>query len=265
MRSHPNKCWVGRSFGAAAPGYDAVAALQRAVGERLLGRLPETGQEPRLILDVGAGTGHFAAVLARRFPGAFVVALDLAEGMLHRARERLQGHETGLCAGDAEALPLRKGSIDLIFSNLAIQWCASPLALFREFRRVLRPDGQLLFSTFGPATLSELRRAFAAADGFSHVNDFASVAELAGALAGAGFPGASLDSEIRSIEYPDVLSLMRGLKDLGAHNMTPGRPRHLTGKGTLRKVVEAYEPRTKTGIRAGFEAVYGHDLKGGVA
>ena len=253
----PDKAWVGRSFSAAAPDYDAVAGLQREIGERLLARLPGSVGEPGLILDAGTGTGHFAEMLARRFPEALVIALDLAEGMLRRARDRLPGREAALCAGDVEALPLAKGSADIIFSNLAMQWCADPRRLFREFRRVLRPGGEVFFSSFGPATLSELRRAFAVVDGFSHVNDFVPLAELAEGVKDAGFTVSFLTAEIRSVEYPDVLGLMRALKDLGAHNVTAGRPRHLTGKVRFARVVEAYGARTESGIRASFEAIYG--------
>lgn len=257
MAPGPDKSRVARSFAAAAPGYDEVAGLQRAVGEVLLSSLPEHGPKPRAVLDVGAGTGYFSGRLAQRYPAAMVVALDLAEGMLQLAQLRLRSLGAGLCAGDAEALPLANASIDLIFSNLAIQWCGSPVRVFREFGRVLRPGGLLAFSSFGPATLCELRLAFAAVDDDAHVNDFPGVAALAGALVEAGFAEPVLDAEVLSAEYPDVLALMGELKRMGAHNALAGRPRHLTGKGTLRKVIEAYEGRTDRGIRASFETVYG--------
>lgn len=257
--SRPEKRWVGRSFGAAALSYDGVAGLQRSVGRALLSHWPERIPAAGLILDVGTGTGHFAAELLASHPESRLIALDLSEGMLRVARDRLGHGQAGLClCGDAENLPLADGTMDLVFSNLAIQWCADVVRVFREFRRVLKPGGVLLFSTFGASTLTELRRAWAAVDRYSHVNDFLGIEGLGVALREAGFAGVSLEAERRCLEYPDVLALMRELKGLGARNLTAGRPRHLTGKGALRKMIETYEADMPAGmIRAGFETVLG--------
>ena len=65
---------------------------------------------------------------------------------------------------DAEQLPLRDASVDLVYSNVALQWCNDLEGVFREINRVLRPGGLLMFTTFGPDTLSELRVSWAAAD-----------------------------------------------------------------------------------------------------
>lgn len=255
----PDKRRIARSFGAAADRYDGVAGLQRSVGEILL-RLgePHPGG-PNKILDVGAGTGFPASRLRERHPDAELVLLDLAEGMLHQARKRLAGDAAChyLCA-DAEALPLPDRSVDLVFSNLALQWCGDLGAAFGEFRRVLRPGGTLLFSTFGPATLGELRTAWAAVDAYSHVNEFLGASDVSALLERAGFAGGRVRAGMRRVAYPDVWALMRELKDLGAHNLTSGRPRHLTGKRKLRDMIAAYEAQMPEGrIRAGFEVLYG--------
>jgi malonyl-CoA O-methyltransferase len=257
--SRPDKRWVGRSFGSAAHGYDGVAGLQRAVGARLLSLRPDRLQPPGVIADIGAGTGYFAAGLMKRYPESRLIALDIAEGMLRVARDRFERPEACHCVcGDAEALPLADRSVDLIFSNLAIQWCANLAGVFHEFRRVLKPDGMALFSTFGAGTLSELRNAWAAVDAHSHVNVFADADAVAAALRGAGFGDAVLDTETRSLEYADVHGLMRELKGLGAHNVTAGRPRHLTGKKALQTMIEAYAIQMEDrGIRASFETIYG--------
>lgn len=261
--SRPEKRWVGRSFGAAAHSYDGVAGLQRSVGRALLSRWPERIASPEVILDVGTGTGHFAAELKARHPESRVIALDISEGMLRVARDRLGCGEAGLClCGDAEALPLANEGVELVFSNLAIQWCVKSAQVFREIFRVLEPGGVVIFSTFGGATLAELRRAWASVDGYSHVNDFAGIRELEAALLGAGFVDVALEAETRFLEYRDVPALMRELKSLGARNVTAGRPRHLTGKGALRKMIEAYEAQMPAGIvRAGFETVAGYARK----
>ena len=257
--SNPEKRWVGRSFGAAAGSYDGVAVLQKEVGERLMHRLAARFHAPEVIVDVGAGTGYFATGLLERYPGSHLVALDIAEGMLLAARSRIGRSPNRCCVGgDAEALPLADRSVDLVFSNLAIQWCPGLAGVFGEFRRVLKPQGVALFSTFGAGTLVELRRAWAAVDDRSHVNDFADLAGIAGALSEAGFANADIDGETRCLEYGDVHALMREIKDLGAHNVTYGRPRHLTGKARLRRMIDAYAAQMAGGgVRASFEVVYG--------
>lgn len=254
----PDKRWVGRSFGKAASGYDRVAALQREVGGQLLARLWELPQTPGAVLDVGAGTGYCTGRLAEKFPDADLIALDIALGMLRVLPERteLRGRALRIC-GDAEALPLRAGSMDRVFSNLALQWCGDLPAALAEFRRVLKPGGSVLFSTFGEGTLSELRAAWAQVDGYSHVNAFASQAAVAAALADAGLGDVRLIGERRVLSYQGVEGLLRELKGLGARNITQGRPRHLTGKGAFRKLLDAYPKLPDGRIAASFEILYG--------
>lgn len=114
----PDKRQVAASFSRAAASYDAVAELQRGVGESLLSALPE-GFSPRRWVDLGCGTGYFSRALERRFGAAEGLAVDIAEGMLRHARAR--GGASHFIGGDAERLPLRDGSCDLLFSSLAIQ------------------------------------------------------------------------------------------------------------------------------------------------
>lgn len=254
----PEKRWVGRSFSRAASGYDQVAALQRQVGEQALARLRDIPLAPASILDVGAGTGYCTARFAELFPSAAVIALDIAEGMLRTLGERpgLRGRAQRIC-GDGEALPLRGRSVDLVFSNLALQWCADLPAVLAEFRRVLRPGGAALFSTFGESTLRELRMAWAQADGYSHVNTFVSLAAVEAALADAGFGAVRASGERRVLAYSGVDALLRELKGLGAHNITRDRPRHLTGKGVFRKMLDAYAAAMPEGrVEASFEVIH---------
>jgi len=253
-----DKRWVGKSFSRAASGYDRVATLQRQVGVRLLDRYPDTELIPKCILDLGAGTGYCTALLGKRFPNASLIAVDIAEGMLNAFTQRcgLQGKALRIC-GDGEALPLREGSVEMVFSNLALQWCPDLSAVMEEFFRVLRPGGKLLFSTFGEATLWELRNAWANADNHSHVNTFAPNRAIESALMNANFADIAVLNEGCVITYSSVNELLRELKNLGAHNMTMNRPRHLTGKGVFRKMMEAYESAMPVGrIDASFEIVY---------
>ncbi len=250
---------VRRSFGRSAHGYDAAAVLQARVREELLARLDVVRLEPAVVLDLGAGTGHASIALRRRYRSSQVVALDLAEGMLREAgrRQTLLRRFRRVCA-EAAKLPLRDATVDLVFSNLMLQWCPDPDLVFRECRRTLRPGGLLTFTTFGPDTLVELRRAWEAADGYTHVNRFIDMHDLGDALVRAGFAEPVLDVERFTLTYAEVRDLMRDLKTIGAHNSNVGRPRGLTGKGALARMIEAYEGyRHDDRLPATYEVVYG--------
>jgi malonyl-CoA O-methyltransferase len=229
------------------------------VGHELLGRLGAFAFTPAVVLDLGAGTGRHARELRRRYPRALVVAVDLSLGMLKEARhhQRLWRRFARAC-GDAARLPLASGSVDLVFSNLMLQWCQPPDAALAEVRRVLRPGGFLAFSTFGPATLQELRSAWAHADGYNHVNHFLDVHDVGAALVRAGLTEPVLDVDRHEVRYPDTLALMRDLKAIGAHNVTAGRPRSLLGRSHLARMSAAYEQARHEGtLPATFEVVYG--------
>ena len=255
----PCKLDIACSFGAAAGTYDDYAGLQRSVGFSLLERIPDT-LAPLTVLDVGAGTGFFSAVLERRYPAAMVIGLDISEGMLQVARNRFAGCCIG---GDAELLPIRTGSVDLIYSSLALQWCGSAHTAFREFFRVLKPQGHLFFSTLGPATLHELRTAWSLVDACAHVNEFITADELRQSLQQAGFSGSTIQAGPKILQYPAVMTLMRELKGLGARNLNPSRPRGLTGRKKLEKMLAVYPPVAgrRGSVPATFDIILGNGIR----
>src|SRR5215472_2252013 len=176
------------SFERASVGYEAAASLQARIAAELLERLELFRFSPGVVLDLGSGTGRITRELKRRYPRARVIALDIAPGMLREARrhQRPWRRFDRVC-GDALRLPLRDASIDLVFSNLVLQWCEPLAAALTEVRRVLKPSGFFAFSTFGRDTLQELRSAWAQADDrFNHVNHFPEVHEAGDALMRAG-------------------------------------------------------------------------------
>jgi malonyl-CoA O-methyltransferase len=255
-----DKAGVRRAFERAAAGYDSAAVVQREIGRRLLARLELMRIDPAVVVDLGSGTGATAIALTRRYRGARVVALDLALAMLQEVRRRRPWFSKLRCvAGDMERLPLADASVDLLFSNLMLQWATDVDAAFTEFHRVLRPGGLLLFTTFGPDTLRELRTAWSQVDGDTHVNAFIDMHDIGDALLRAGLRDPVMDLERLCVTYPDVRRLMHDLKAIGAHNVTSGRPRGLTGKGRLQRMVEAYEAYRRDGVLpATYEVVYGH-------
>ncbi len=253
-----------RSFEQAAPGYDEAAVLQRELADRLLERLDYIRLAPKLVLDLGAGTGYAIPGLRRRFSTARILALDFAPAMLRQARDRDRTHGSRLerpdcvCA-DVEALPLADASINLIFSNATFQWCNDIQGTFGECLRVLRPGGLLLFTTFGPDTLWELRDAWATADGHPHVSSFLDMHDVGDALVNAGFADPVMDVERLTVTYGQARDLMRDLKVLGAHNATSQRARGLTGRRRLWAVERAYEAHRQDGcLPTSYEVVYGH-------
>jgi malonyl-CoA O-methyltransferase len=249
---------VRQSFDRASTSYEAAAVLQARVADELLSRLDAFPLKPAVVLDLGAGPGRAAAALKRRFRRSRVVALDLAPGMLSQAqrRQRLFHRFDRVCA-DAAHLPFIDASVDVIFSSLMLQWCDLD-AVFAQVRRVLKPDGLFLFSSFGPDTLRELRAAWAQADNFNHVNQFMDMHDVGDALVRAGLMEPVLDVDRIQLTYADVLALMRDLKMIGAHNVTAGRSRGLTGKTRLRSMTSAYEAFRRDGrLPATYEIVYG--------
>ena len=240
---------VAQAFDRASGSYDAAAALQERVRNELLGRLDELKIEPRSILDLGAGTGHGTRALKRRHPGATVIAMDIAPGMLQQAKQQsrwLRRFER--VRADAYALPFADGAFDLVFSSLMLQWCDDLDAVFGEIARVLKPGGLLLFSTFGPGTLAELRDAWASAgDARNHVNHFFDPQALGSALMQASLAEPVLDVDRIVGRYADVMSLMRELKAIGAHNVTQGRAHGLTGPRRLAAMTQAYETQRRDG------------------
>ena len=254
-----DRAGVRRAFDRASPGYDAAAVLQARVRTELLKRLDLVPLAPRVILDLGAGTGAGARELKRRYRRASVVALDLSSGMLRQARRHSRpfARFARVC-GDALRLPLKSASVDLVFSNLMLQWCDDLEAAVAEIRRVLRPDGFFSFTTFGPDTLTELRAAWSAADAEPHVNLFLDMHDIGTVLMRAGLTEPVLDVERTSVTYADVRALVRELKAIGAHNVAQARARGLTGKLKWQAMTAAYESfRTGAGLPASYEVVYG--------
>jgi malonyl-CoA O-methyltransferase len=249
-----------RAFEKAAGTYDDAAVLQNEIGDRLMERLDYIRLQPRRVLDLGSGTGMFTSALMKRYRKADVVALDIAQPMLQRVKQRAGWlRKPGCVCGDTESLPFADDSFDFIFSNLMLQWCTDLEATFIELRRVLSPGGLLMFTTFGPDTLMELRASWEAVDGYTHVNSFIDLHDVGDSLLHTRWAEPVMDSERITVTYRELRTLMQDLKHIGAHNVTSGRPRGLTGKRHLQQLVEAYEPFREDGVLpASYEVVYGH-------
>lgn len=262
---------VRASFNRAATTYDQVAVLQREICDRMAERLEYIKSDPGVILDAGSGTGYGSRQLRARYAKSRVIELDIAPAMLQASRSHQPAWkrilpfisaEERVCA-DVENLPLRAGSLSMIWSNLALQWCNDLEAAFAGMNNALESGGLLMFSTFGPDTLKELRQTFNALDGHVHVNRFLDMHDVGDALMQAGFASPVMDMETVTLTYDDLAGLMRDLKALGAHNANQGRGRGLMGKGAWQRLQQNYEKLRHDGkLPATYEVVYGHAWKG---
>ena len=262
-----DKRLVRLSFERVAANYDQSAVLQREVETRMLSRMDYIKLTPDFILDAGSGTGYGSRRLKQRYPRAKVLSLDIALAMLKRSR----GHKRWLpffppaavhvCA-DIECMPLQAACTGMVWCNLALQWINQPQRAFAEMYRVLRPGGLLMFSTFGPDTLKELRQAYSGIDIYNHVHRFIDMHDLGDMLVQTGFNTPVMDMEHITLTYTNAVSLMRDLKAIGAHNVSYGRRHGLAGKSLLRGVASNYERfRSEGRLPATFEVVYGHAWK----
>lgn len=248
---------IRQAFDRAAPGYDGHAVLEREIESRLLERVGFLRVDPGLVVDIGCGTGSASKALATRFAEARVIALDWSCAMLHQAGNT-DGEKLWLLCTDMHSLPLAARSADLIFSNLALQWSSDLPAVFHEFRRIMKPEAMLVFTCYGPDTLQELKQAWRAMDELPHVHDFPDMHDIGNELMLAGFREPVMDVERLTLEYPDVMAMMRELKGSGAHNVATHRFRGLTGKSRLLGMRQAYEQfRHNDRYPASYEIIYG--------
>ncbi len=251
---------IRNAFDRAAESYDQAAVLQKEVCKRLLEKLEVVRLSPQWILDAGSGTGEAVGPLQKKYKKAEVVVLDLSERMLKKAAGQgaLFRKPHQVCA-NIELLPFADNSFDLLFSSLAMQWCNDLGATLVEFKRVLKPGALLQFATFGPDTLKELRASWQQVDAAVHVNSFIDMHDIGDGLLQAGFAEPVMESEIITVNYQEVDTLMQDLRDIGANVTASGHRQGLLTRNMLKQLREAYEIyRQQEVLPASYEIVYGH-------
>jgi malonyl-CoA O-methyltransferase len=270
----PDSLAARRAFErAAASAAGGASEIAREIERRMADRLDYVRVRPRRVLDAGCGVGDGMALLRRRYPQAQIVGVDFAYAMARRAwrsrpvKERVRsllGMASLHCiCADMAWLPLIAESCELVWSNLALAWVPDPMASFREFHRVLAPGGLLMFSTYGPDTLKELKKAFSGVDRHLHTLEFLDMHDLGDMLVAAGFSAPVMDMEFVTLTYSDVATLVRDLRDAGETNVMADRRRGLLGRKAWGRVLAAYEAmRRDERVPATLELVYGHAWKG---
>jgi len=251
-----NKQAVQQSFDIAADSYNQFTSLQRTIGDRLFCEIEK--KVLGSVIDIGSGTGYLTKKLSALSAVDDLYALDMAAGMLQQTKANVSGAQlNGLICADAESLPLANGSVNAVCSNLAYQWCSNLQYAISEVYRTLQSQGYFAFSTFGPQTLQELKKAWGQVDDAVHVNAFEPVDKIQQYLKNAGFENISVTSENIEMYYDSPKQLMLDLKGMGAHNVNKGRRKGLTGIQAFKSMLSAYERlRVAEGVPATYEAVY---------
>ena len=221
-------------FDRAARSFQTASFIHDEARRRLLDRLDGLKIETGTIVDLGSALGQSAAELARKFSDARVVAFDSSMEMLKRS----VAGEFSRLAGDVARLPFPDRSVELLFANMVLPWTL-PDALFAEARRVLTGTGVLVFSTLGPDSLNELRRAWARADDAVHVHAFFDAQTLGDLVQNAGLEEPVLDVDRLQVSYAELSGAIRDLRACGATNTAGGRRRSLMGRGRWQRFVEA--------------------------
>jgi len=256
---------------AARAGEDA-AVLQTEVERRMLDRLDYIRLRPARVLDAGCGLGRGLDLLRGRYPQAELIGADFApavirkakgsESLVERGRHLLGGPRRFHLCADFLRLPLRPQCVELVWSNLALPWAQDPVAVLREFHRVLAPGGLLMISSYGPDTLGELKAAFSAASRARHVYVFADMHDVGDMLLACGFAEPVMDMERITLTYPDVAALARDLKASGQTCAAHDRRAGLLGREAWQRMLGAYENARRDGkLPATIEVIYGHAWK----
>jgi malonyl-CoA O-methyltransferase len=254
---------IQHAFNQAADTYDKTAVLCHEVYKRMIARLDIMRLAPEMILDLGAGTGYGTQLLQKRYPGARVISMDLSEAMLKKHIDHDKVSTTMSVCGNAEQLPLQTNSVDFIFSNLMLPWCNDTEIAFQEIRRVLKPEGLFLFSTFGPDTLKEIRFSWARVDDHPHVHLFYDLHDIGDALLKVGFADPVMDAEFLTLTYKTARQSLKELRACGMHNILSERKKTVTGKKLFEKFMTEYETfRQPDGLLPNtYEITYGHAWK----
>lgn len=256
-----NKKRIRKDFSKAASTYDAAAVVQAEICERTLERLQMLKLNPKSILDIGSGTGKSVRALQALYPGAQIFASDFAFPML------IQGQFKPAICCDAQHLPIKSASIDLIFSTSTFQWCDDLNQLFAECMRVLKKDGAMVFSTFGPDTLKELRLSWAEIDQQNHVHQFIDMHHIGDYLLANQYHDPVVDREVIVIEYQTLRQLLMDLKATGSrgkfmasdYSATQG----LLGKEKFNQLLQVYNTfqLENNALPASYEVIYGYARK----
>ena len=245
---------IQKKFDRAARHYDTHAFVQEHINQQVIERLSLLKIAPKIIVDLGAGTGLLTPALRTLYPSADILSIDFAHGMLQQLRKK--NHASIPICALAEYLPIKGQSVDLLVSSSMLQWCVSPQQVFQACHQVLSDGGYFLFSSYGPDTLCELRAAWQQVDTQVHVNQFIDMHYLGDWLKQSGFKDIVMDRDLLRIRYASVQQVLADIKGIGANYVKNGR-KGLTTRSQLQKLYQAYPRNTANKFTASFEVIFG--------
>jgi malonyl-CoA O-methyltransferase len=227
---------IEKSFSSAAKNYDSLAVFQHQVGRQLMNYLQ--ANSARRVLDLGAGTGYFSESLRAHYSAADIVELDISPRMLASCQERAVSDFQ--VQADIEALPFEQSSFDIVFSNLSIQWCHDLDNVFKGLADILVDGGTAVLTTLVDGSLFELKQAWSNVDDAVHVNIFDNELKIKTSCEQSGLKLQHWLVEDDVQTFLTLQDLIQSVKNIGAHNMHPNRPKGLMGKNKYRQFVNAY-------------------------
>ena len=262
-----DKDYKRKAFDRNAKTYDQYSSLQDKISDNLLKKLDMVKARPSLILDLGCGTGRNGKILKDKFKKIKLINYDFSINMLKEARKK-QNHHTNLSlevdelsfvCGDIEELTFPENTFDIIWSTSSFQWCNNISDTFKEIKKILKPGGFFIFSTFGPNTLFELKSITKEISKYQKTNDFVSIQCIKNILINEGFIDPVVDSEEFCLAYKDINKLFLDLRKIGATSGFKNRKIGLSGKSFLKLISDGYKEYSYDGIfPATYEAIYGY-------
>ena len=245
-----------------AKNYIDSAVVQKEIINRLMQRLSFFNLSPRKVIDIGSGVGLSTKKLMELYSKSEFHMLDnsfksLEENIIN------ENNLFTVCA-DFTKVPYESNTFDFVFSSSALHWELDIHSSFKEIFRILKPGGLLLFSTYGPDTLIELRSAWAQVDNKKHVNDFYDMHDIGDLMLNLNFIDSVVDAEKIIIQYENIRQLQKDLKNIGS-KVLPGddRSKSLSGVSAMKAMYAEYGNfRSKSGdLPATYEVIYGSAWK----
>jgi len=263
-----DKKQVERNFNRAAKTCDEAGVLSREAGNALMTRLALIKIEPKVVLDLGCGTGYFSRLLAKRYKQSNVIGIDFARQMIDVAKRDSTMTSLDFQQADAEHLPLENQSVDLVFSNMMLPFCDDLNIVVKEVKRVLRPNGLFIFSSLGPDSFDELRESWSQVDEHARTHLFIDMHDVGDLLLHHGLLDPVVEAEPVMLTYSSVDNLLQEIKSAGMQNALTQRLKGLTTPRKLSAIKSAYRRHLTKDQKfpITIEFVYGHawmpDLSG---